>query len=477
MSSEEKGVVAANAVEVTIKSASTDVSNDIAIRVSSLTKCFHIYERPSDRLLQMLTRGFKKYYREFWALKGVSFEVKKGETVGIVGRNGSGKSTLLQLICGTLNPSGGEIQVNGRIAALLELGSGFNPEFTGRENVYMNAAVLGLKKNEIDARYAEIEAFAEIGQFIDQPVKTYSSGMAVRLAFAVAINSDPEVLIVDEALSVGDELFQRKCFSRIEAIKKNGTTILFVSHSGAAVIGLCDRAVLIDGGEVLGSGVPKAIIGQYQKLLYAPIDKQAGIRNDIRGEFNKLAAHEAINTPEVKAKAKELEAFYDQHLVPKSTLEYESLGASISEVRILTLSGAKVNCLRRGETYRYCYVVKFEKGAASVRFGMLIKSAMGIELGGSVSAPNMDQCIPYAESGCEINVEFQFKCMLNPGTYFLNAGVQGATDVDLVYLHRILDVCMFRVLPDSENTATGMIDFSCVPNWLVVTQQKSEVPG
>lgn len=477
MSFEEKGVIAVDADEVPINCASTDVSNDVAIRVSSLTKCFQIYERPSDRLLQMLTRGFKKYYREFWALKGVSFEVKKGETVGIVGRNGSGKSTLLQLICGTLNPSGGEIQINGRIAALLELGAGFNPEFTGRENVYMNAAVLGLKKNEIDARYSEIEAFAEIGQFIDQPVKTYSSGMAVRLAFAVAINSDPEVLVIDEALSVGDELFQRKCFSRIEAIKKNGATILFVSHSGAAVIGLCDRAVLIDGGELLGSGAPKAIIGQYQKLLYAPSDKQAGIRNDIRGEFDKLAADEAVKTLVLTAKAKEMDAFYDPHLVPKSTLEYESLGASISEVRVLTLSGTKVNCLRRGETYRYCYVVKFGKGAASVRFGMLIKSAMGIELGGSVSATNMDQCISYAESGSEVNVEFQFKCMLNPGAYFLNAGVQGATDVDQVYLHRILDVCMFRVLPDAESMATGMIDFSCVPSWLFVTQQRSKVTG
>lgn len=196
------------------------IAEDTAIRISNLSKCFQIYEKPSDRLLQMLSRGYRKYYREFWALKGISFEVKKGETIGVVGRNGSGKSTLLQLICGTLNSSGGSIQVNGRIAALLELGSGFNPEFTGRENVYMNAAILGLKKEEIDSRYAEIESFAEIGQFIDQPVKTYSSGMAVRLAFAVAINSDPEVLIVDEALSVGDELFQRKCFSRIEAIKK-----------------------------------------------------------------------------------------------------------------------------------------------------------------------------------------------------------------------------------------------------------------
>lgn len=476
MSSEEKGIVAAVSEEILISSANVGASSDVAIRVSNLSKCFQIYAKPSDRLLQMLARSFKRFYREFWALKDVSFEVKKGETVGIVGRNGSGKSTLLQLICGTLNPSGGNIQISGRIAALLELGSGFNPEFTGRENVYMNAAVLGLTEKEIDARYAEIEAFADIGQFIDQPVKTYSSGMSVRLAFAVAINSDPEVLVIDEALSVGDELFQRKCFARIEAIKKNGTTILFVSHSGAAVIGLCDRAILVDSGELLGSGEPKAIIGQYQKLLYAPGDKQASIRREIQGEFGKSVVDEVSSCALPKSESAESQVFFDPHLKPKSTLAYESRGALISDAAISTLSGKRVNCLKRGEMYRYCYKVLFQRGATNVRFGMLIKSTMGIELGGAVSAPNISESVEYVESGTEINVDFKFKCMLNSGTYFLNAGVQGETNVDQVYLHRILDACMFRVLPDAKNMATGMVDFNCIPSWLVVTQQKSKVP-
>ena len=238
---------------------------DIAISVQNLSKCFQIYENPRDRLKQFVMPRIqrfsgkkpKQYFREFWALKDVSFEIKKGEIVGIVGRNGSGKSTLLQLICGTLSPTGGSVQTNGRIAALLELGSGFNPEFTGRENVYMNAAVLGLSKSEVDARFDDIADFADIGQFIEQPVKTYSSGMTVRLAFFIAINVDPEILIVDEALSVGDELFQRKCFSRIEAIRASGATILFVSHSGGTVVELCDRAVLMDSGEKLAIGLPK----------------------------------------------------------------------------------------------------------------------------------------------------------------------------------------------------------------------------
>ncbi|MGZ0786597.1 ABC transporter ATP-binding protein [Pseudomonas saponiphila] len=476
MSSDEKGIVAAVSEEILISSANVGASSDVAIRVSNLSKCFQIYAKPSDRLLQMLARSFKRFYREFWALKDVSFEVKKGETVGIVGRNGSGKSTLLQLICGTLNPSGGNIQINGRIAALLELGSGFNPEFTGRENVYMNAAVLGLTKNEIDARYAEIEAFAEIGQFIDQPVKTYSSGMSVRLAFAVAINSDPEVLVIDEALSVGDELFQRKCFARIEAIKKNGTTILFVSHSGAAVIGLCDRAILVDSGELLGSGEPKAIIGQYQKLLYAPGDKQASIRREIQGEFGRSVVDEVSSCALPKSESVEAQVFFDPHLKPKSTLAYESRGALISDAAISTLSGKRVNCLKRGEIYRYSYKVLFHRGATNVRFGMLIKSTVGIELGGAVSAPNISESVEYVESGTEINVDFKFKCMLNSGTYFLNAGVQGETNVDQVYLHRILDACMFRVLPDAKNMTTGMVDFNCIPSWLVVAQQKNKVP-
>lgn len=458
MSSEEKVLVSVELAEI---AQSADFSSEVAIQVSNLSKCFQIYEKPSDRLLQMLARGFKKYYREFWALKNVSFEVRKGETVGIVGRNGSGKSTLLQMICGTLNPSGGDIKVNGRIAALLELGSGFNPEFTGRENVYMNAAVLGLTKKEIDARYAEIEAFADIGQFIDQPVKTYSSGMTVRLAFAVAINVEPEVLIIDEALSVGDELFQRKCFSRIEAIKKNGTTILFVSHSGAAVVGLCDRAILIDNGDVLASGPPKKIIGKYQRLLYAPSDKRTSIREEIQRQEEAVLSEDSIEALEEKQSKSDVTAFYDPNLKPKSTLVYESLGAIIDSPVVYNLPGSQVNCLKRGEIYKYCYKVSFDRTATNVRFGMLIKTTQGFELGGSVSAPNAERAIPIVQAGVEYEVAFSFSCDLNPAVYFLNAGVVGVVGTEETYLHRVLDAYMFRVLPDDTNLSTGVVDFRC----------------
>lgn len=240
------------------------MSSEIAIQLQDVSKCYHIYDKPRDRLAQMLAGQRKQYYHEFWALRNVSFDIKRGETVGIVGRNGSGKSTLLQVICGTLNQSAGNVQTVGRIGALLELGSGFNPEFTGHENVYMNAAILGLSRAEVDERYDDIAAFADIGEFIHQPVKTYSSGMIVRLAFAVQAMVDPDILIVDEALAVGDERFQRKCFARLDELKAKGTSILFVSHSGPQVVELCDRAILMERGERICTGSPMSVVRAYQ---------------------------------------------------------------------------------------------------------------------------------------------------------------------------------------------------------------------
>lgn len=444
------------------------MSSDCAIVVSQLNKKFQIYDKPRDRLLQMLSFGRKHYYREFPAVRDVSFTIEKGQTVGIVGRNGSGKSTLLQLICGTLNPSSGNITTYGRVAALLELGSGFNPEFSGRENVFMNAAVLGLTREETNARFEEIERFAEIGDFIDQPVKTYSSGMMVRLAFAVAINVDPQILIVDEALSVGDERFQRKCFARIEAIKSTGATILFVSHSGNTVIELCDRAILLDGGEKLAEGPPKFIVGQYQKLLYAPNEKVSALREEIKNSspeglptgaewtFAEDTSHLAQEGEDY-----DLDEFFDPNLLSKSTLSYESHGALISNAQIFNDVGDQVNCLKRGRIYHYRYTVEFELAASAVRFGMMIKSLGGVELGGSTSASRLQDALNSVSGNSKIQVEFKFHCNLNPGTYFMNAGVVGLIEEGETYLHRLIDACMFRVLPVMENIATGPVSFKC----------------
>ncbi len=250
------------------------MSDTLAIDVKNISKSYQIYEKPQDRLKQSFARGRKQYFRAFNALSDVSFEVKPGETVGIIGRNGSGKSTLLQIICGTLSPTAGEVTVNGRIAALLELGAGFNPEFTGRENVYLNAAILGLSPSEIDEKYQSIVDFSEIGPFIDQPVKTYSSGMYVRLAFSVAISVDPDILVVDEALSVGDLNFRNKCMRRIQELRDSGVTIFFVSHDLGTVQTICDRAIWLKDGQVEMSGPSVSVCQEFHAHMSGHVDKQ-----------------------------------------------------------------------------------------------------------------------------------------------------------------------------------------------------------
>lgn len=242
---------------------------DYVVRARNLSKCYALFERPVDRLKQMLWRGRRRYYREFWALRDVSFDVHRGEGFGVIGRNGAGKSTLLQLLCGTITPTAGRVEVNGRIAALLELGAGFNPEFTGRENVYLSASILGFSKQEIDDRFEEIVDFSGIRDFIDQPVKIYSSGMYVRLAFSIATAFDPEILIIDEALSVGDEAFARKSFQRIQAIRERGATLLFCSHAMYHVESLCTRALWLDGGRIRHCGDVGDTIRAYQDFLRA----------------------------------------------------------------------------------------------------------------------------------------------------------------------------------------------------------------
>jgi lipopolysaccharide transport system ATP-binding protein len=314
----------------------------------------------------------------------------------------------------------------------------------------------------VDERLNDILAFAEIGQFIEQPVKTYSSGMVVRLAFAVAINVDPEILIVDEALSVGDELFQRKCFSRIEAIKKNGATILFVSHSGGTVVELCDRAILIDSGEKLAAGVPKQIIGRYQKMLYAPADKRDDIREQIRHSHSQDSLEEiTIDGSTIKDNLPnellpEQQESFDPNLSPSSTIEYESCGAQINAPLILTEAGEQVNNLIRGEIYSYTYTVHFSKSAINVSFGMMIKTVSGFELGGTLIKTSSNIDLSYVEAGTNYCVTFHFRCVLNKGVYYMNAGVAGSDG----FLHRLVDVAMFRVIPENINFLVGNVDFN-----------------
>jgi lipopolysaccharide transport system ATP-binding protein len=426
-----------------------------------------------------------RWFRQFEALKNINLTIRKGETLGVVGRNGSGKSTLLQLICGTLTPSAGEVQVHGRIAALLELGAGFNPEFTGRENVLLYGTVLGLSRQQVEDRFDEIVAFADIGDFIDQPVKCYSSGMYVRLAFAVAINVTPDILIVDEALSVGDEAFQRKCFARINRIRDDGATVLFVSHSASTVIELCDRAILLDQGELLTQGSPKYVVSRYHKMLYSPSEKVQSIRESIKGESEGNVTADAASDgpassrnikgePEVVGLAIENEgdmdaALYEEGMVPKSTFRYESVGACIIDPHIETLSGRRVNILAPMNDYIYSYKVRFDRSSDNVRCGMLIKSITGLDLAGSITSW-FGENLPLVEAGSELEVRFRFPCMFTSGTYFLNAGVQGCVNDEEVYLDRWVDVAMFKVMSEAGRLSTTTMDLniSCEINKLVM---------
>ncbi|MGN6237760.1 ABC transporter ATP-binding protein [Dyella sp.] len=452
------------------------MSSEAAISVRDLSKVFPVYSKPHHRLLQMVMPGPKnRWYREFHALRHVNVDIFRGETVGIVGRNGSGKSTLLQLICGTLTPTSGEINVNGRIAALLELGAGFNPEFTGRENVFLNATVLGLTRAQIADKFDDIAAFADIGDFIDQPVKSYSSGMYVRLAFAVAINVEPEILVVDEALSVGDEGFQRKCFARIDAIRDSGATVLFVSHSASTVVDLCDRAILLDRGELLISGTPRHVVSRYQKLLYTPAEKVAEMREEIRAsgggvsqgmEAPDSSRSSTVEEPRSAVTAQraesEIQAYWEEGMEPSSTVVYESRGAAIESPHIQTLDGRMVNVLVPGDTYVYQYKVRTHRVLARVRCGMMIRSLTGIEIGGGATATPSD-ALPVVETNAVLNVRFKFRCLLAPGVYFLNAGVLAAFDEGEAYVDRRVDVAMFRVMPESSRLATGFVNLDVVP--------------
>ena len=458
-------------------------SDELSIRVDGLSKRYEIYSQPADRLKQMILPKVRRwthqadraYFHEFWALRDVGFDVKRGETVGIVGRNGSGKSTLLQLICGTLTPTLGTVNVHGRVAALLELGSGFNPEFTGRENAYLNATVIGLNREEIDARFEDIVAFADIGEFIEQPVKTYSSGMYIRLAFAVAISVTPDILIIDEALSVGDEAFQRKCFARINAIRDAGATVLFVSHSAGTVVQLCDRAILLDGGESLMMGRSKQVVTAYQRLLYAPSEKRESLRAELLahhggGEYvpsldPEGAEREDLQMPMIKVTDVALTERYDPGLLPQSTVRYVSHGAVILDPHFVNANGKRVNVLVPGNEYVYKYAVEFSAPATRVSFGMMFKSVTGVELFGMNSHADGDS-IAFVEAGRRFEVEFRFLSMFLPGTYFTNAGCNGCSESGQSgFLHRIVDAAVFKIeVKETDRGKAGFYDLAAEPS-------------
>ncbi len=440
------------------------MSSEFAVRVRNVSKSFHIFDRPHHRLRQLLGTTKRQLYREFWAVRDVSLDVRKGETIGIVGCNGSGKSTLLQVICGTLAPTEGQVDTKGRLAALLELGAGFNPEFSGRENVYMNAAILGLSRAETDAKFDEIAEFADIGDFIDQPVKTYSSGMYVRIAFAVQACIDPDILVVDEALAVGDERFQRKCFARMEKLKGNGTSILFVSHSAQNILDWCDRAILMHKGEAIYSDSPVNTILAYQKLIYASHDQQEDVLAQLK-EFHFIeeevetnhATTDSAKNSKSSHQPNMVIAYFDPALVSQTTQFYSTQGAEITEMFVTNLTGERVNVLCRGGEYLFISRGIFLENCRAVHFGIHIRLPSGNGVTGQ-RYPGAGQSIDEISAKTRFEVTFKFRVSLAPGSYFIGGGVW--SDFEPECLHRVLDMAMIKVLHIEHDSAFGYFDAS-----------------
>jgi lipopolysaccharide transport system ATP-binding protein len=433
------------------------------IQLSHVTKAYPIYGKAVDRVKEAFHPLRRKYHRPFYALNDISFNVRKGETLGIVGRNGSGKSTLLQLLCNVLPPTAGGIHVCGKVAALLELGSGFNEEFSGRENVHLNAGILGLSQREIDERFAQIVDFSGIGDFIDQPLKYYSSGMVVRLAFSVMIHVDADILVIDEALAVGDEAFQRKCYSRIAAFIEQGNTLVFVSHSPQTVIELCDRALLLENGRLVLDDAAKNVIREYHRRIYSP-GSDAPAEPEVP-EAPADAAPEGLPADgEGDALDERDQSFWDPDFACQSTMAYDRQGARIHNVRMLNTRAEKVNTLSHAVRYTLAYDVEFLEDARKVVFGSMLKTITGLELGGILSHP-LAKPIQHVARGARFEVRIHFHCCLTPGVYFLNAGVTGDRNGESGYLHRVIDALMLRVQPIEGQQFTGLVDFSheCPP--------------
>ena len=415
------------------------MSSDITISVTNVSKRFEMYAQPRDRLLQFLSFSRRQYFKEFWALRDVSIEVAKGETLGILGRNGSGKSTLLQIIAGTLSPTFGGVRSNGVLAALLELGSGFNPDFTGRENVYLNGSVLGFSQEEMNARFESIASFADIGEHLDQPVRTYSSGMYVRLAFAVQACVEPQILIVDEALSVGDEKFQRKCFDYIERLRSDGCSILLVTHSTATVEKFCQRAALLHKGELHSLGPAKEIVDQYHALLYS--DEKAYLRY-LNNQTS--VVEPALTVGRAASESDRSDGLASQSLESQMT-ENSGLKAIIKTWEVLGRSGDYSEAFRVGEDVKIRFYVDVLEPVQEIQAGILIRTVEGVSAFGT-STLYYDKNYLEAQPNTTLEFEFNLNLALCSGTYFITLAIAEAiSHGDMTYLDRKTDVIVLKV--------------------------------
>lgn len=426
------------------------MSDKNVISVQNLSKMYKLYDKPSDRLKESLGLSRKKKYREHYALHDVNFNIHEGECVGIIGVNGSGKSTILKIITGVLAPTTGEVKVNGRISALLELGAGFNMEYSGLENVYLNGTMIGFSEEEIDAKLDDILAFADIGDYIHQPVKTYSSGMFVRLAFAVAINIDPEILIVDEALSVGDVFFQAKCYHKFEEFKKQGKTILFVTHDLSSVSKYCDRVILLNKGVKLDEGSPKEMVDLYKQLLVGqePVKQKTDGGEDLAKAAVASISHE--------------------HFLPNpNTLEYGDKQAEIVDFAIKDDKGMFTNTIEKGSTFQILMKVRFNEQIQEPIMAYTFKNIRGTELTGTNTLFEKAEVPEPAPGGC-CTVTFTQKMDLQGGEYLLSFGCTGYKDGEFKVFHRLYDACNITVI--SAKNTVGFFDMNST-----VTVQEDDI--
>ncbi|MEN4956262.1 ABC transporter ATP-binding protein [Stenotrophomonas indicatrix] len=431
--------------------SSDRIDNDVVIDVQGVGKSYHMYERPSHRLLQALAGKRRSFYKDFWALRGVSFSIRRGQTVGIVGRNGSGKSTLLQMIAGTLNPTEGHITVKGRVAALLELGSGFNPEFTGRENVYLNATILGLTRPQIEARMESILAFADIGEFIDQPVRSYSSGMSVRLAFAVIAHVDADILIIDEALAVGDAFFSQKCMRFLREFQKNGT-LLFVSHDAAAVTNLCESAVWLQNGQMRLSGTSQEVIEAYMTEQHVVGRREAGVEDvKVERKSRRLASdapdfrHDALREAGVSNRIALFE--FDPENVGQ---EFGAQGARIVDVALTDQDGMPLGMAEGGELVRLRVRVELMQSLDSLIVGFYVKDRLGQRLFGDNSYFACKDAPVGGRAGESVVASFLFRMPVMPsGSYMIDAAVASGDQHDHTQQHWIHDALEFRAIDET----------------------------
>jgi lipopolysaccharide transport system ATP-binding protein len=430
------------------------LSDDVAISVNGVSKKFRLFDNPGDRLKEALHPLRKVYHRDFWALRDISFDIRKGETVGILGRNGSGKSTLLQLICGIMQPTSGRVDTRGRISALLELGAGFNPEFSGRDNVILNGAIMGFTAEEMKERMPQIEAFADVGNFFDQPVKTYSSGMFVRVAFAAAINIDPEILVVDEALSVGDAKFQHKCYSKIDSFRKSGKTIILVTHDISQVTAHCDRAILIDRSRQIFDGHPREVVDRYVELMFADEATDTNKKNS-----RAIAKVEEVNT----AKRTPGELMADQELESRSIYckneaRYGNRAAEIVDCVIEVDGKPSAGNILSGSRASLHIKLLFHKDIHP-SYGFGLKSVSGVELYGTNTFMKR-QSHSSVPAGSIRYVKISFDLPLRPGDYFIDLGVTAVdgSDGGLAADVRRSSIMITLTPRESHSSYNGMVD-------------------